>query len=85
MIKLNISHAVFKLSQFLKNPSVKHLNACKRVISYLLNTRTLIIKYSVRQEEKIFMTANNAAFADDPETRRSSDGYLFQLYNNPID
>jgi hypothetical protein len=69
----------------LKNPSVKHLDASERVISYLLNTRTLAIEYSVRQEGEIFMAASDAAFADDPETRKSSDEYLFQLYDGPID
>jgi Reverse transcriptase (RNA-dependent DNA polymerase) len=85
MTRPDISHAVSNLSQFLKNPSSKHLDASERVISYLLNTRTLAIEYSVRQEGEIFMAASDAAFADDPETRKSSDGYLFQLYGGPID
>jgi hypothetical protein len=85
IIKSNITHSVFKLSQFLKNPSIKHFEAADRVIAYLLNTRTLAIKYSVRHEGEIFLTASDAAFADDPNTRKSSDGYLFQLYEGPID
>ena len=81
----DISFAVSKLSRFLKNPSPKHLDAADRVISYLLHTRSLAIEYSPRQEGEIFMCASDAAFADDPETRKSSDGYLFQLYGGPID
>jgi hypothetical protein len=84
MTRPDISQPVSNLSQFLKNPSVKHLDTSERVISYLLNTRTLIIEYSVHQEGEIFMAASDAAFADDPETRKSSDGYLFQLYGGPI-
>lgn len=81
----DIAHAVSKLAQFLKNPSVAHAAAANRVIRYLCGTRALAIEYSGQNNSQIFSCASDAAFADDLATRHSSDGYLFQLYGGPID
>jgi hypothetical protein len=81
----DIAHAVSKLAQFLKNPSAAHIAAANRVIRYLCGTRTLAIEYSGRNSSQIFNCASNTVFADDSATRRSSDGYLFQLYRGAID
>jgi hypothetical protein len=35
--------------------------------------------------EPVFFGASDAAFADDPETRRSSQGYIFKLFGMPVD
>jgi len=35
--------------------------------------------------QEVFVCASVAAFADDPETRRSTEGYLFQLFGGAID
>jgi hypothetical protein len=34
---------------------------------------------------QVFLCASDAAFADDRATRRSTGGYLFQLFGGPID
>jgi hypothetical protein len=60
---------------------------------YLIGTRNLAIRatggiqqYSVSiKGEPNFFGASDAAFGDEPETRRSSRGYLFKLYGMPID
>jgi hypothetical protein len=36
-------------------------------------------------DELIFFGASDAAYADEPDTRRSSEGYLFKLYGLPVD
>ncbi|KAL1954384.1 hypothetical protein VTO42DRAFT_1250 [Malbranchea cinnamomea] len=69
-----------------------------RVITYLKNTRTLAIEYNGREEyfiqwsrdssdspDEVLQVASDAAYADDPDTRRSSEGYLIQLYGRPTD
>ena len=80
-----IAHAVSKLSQFLKNPAAAHRAAVDCVISYLSNARGFAIELSGHQMSPIFDCASDAAFADDLETRKSSDGYLFKLYGGAID
>jgi hypothetical protein len=80
----DIAFATAKLAQFLKNPDPDHLAAANRVIAYLNGTRNLAIEFS-RNSSEIFLCASDAAFADDEITRKSSDGYLFKLYDGPID
>ena len=54
------------------------------VIIYLYSIHGLAIEFSGRNDFRIFNCLSNAAFADDPETHKSSDGYLFQLYGGAI-
>lgn len=81
----DISFATSKLAQYLQNSTLDHLAAADRVISYSYSTKNLAIQYSRTEISDIFMCASDAAFADDEMTRKSSDGYLFQLYGGPID
>ena len=61
------------------------MDAANRVISYLNCTKHLAIEYSGKITSNIFNCASDAAFGDDDLTRRSSDGFLFQLYGGAID
>ena len=81
----DIAWATSRLSQFLKQSSQQHMDAANRVISYLNCTKHLAIEYSWKITSNIFNCASDAAFGDDDLTRRSSDGFLFQLYGGAID
>ena len=61
------------------------MQLANQVIAYLLTTKTLSIQFSDNAEEPTFVPSSDAAFADDAQTRKSSFGYLFQLYGGPID
>jgi hypothetical protein len=74
-----------KLSEFLTNPSARHQEAVDRAISYLYGTGALAIEYSALIDQSAVVCAGDAAFADDPVTRYSTEGYLFKLFNGPID
>jgi hypothetical protein len=66
-------------------------------ITYCLATKSTAIEYSGEAfgahvyyrnpegEDVTFYGASDAAFADDKETRRSSQGYLFMLFGGLID
>ena len=81
----DIAHATSKLACFLRNPSKGHLIAADRTLQYLCSTRGYAIEFSGENAAQIFKCASDAAYADDAETRRSSDGFLFQLYGGAID
>lgn len=81
----DIAHATSRLSSFLQNPTQAHLAAANRTIQYLCSTRGYAIEYSGENTSQIFKCASDAAYADDVDTRRSSDGFLFQLYGGAID
>lgn len=77
-----------KLSQFLTNPSQQHIQAALHVIAYLYGARFLAIQYGGLPPEapptQILMVAGDASFADDTDTRRSSQGYLILLFGGLV-
>ncbi|RYO77619.1 hypothetical protein DL764_010202 [Monosporascus ibericus] len=85
MIRPDVAFAASLLSKFLSNPSVKHIKAANRVIRYLFHTRFLAIVYGgASGEAQALLIAGDASFADDPETRRSSQGYIMTLFGGPV-
>ena len=75
-----------KLSEFLTNPSRQHDEAASRAISYLYGTKNRAMLFTASTEDSlVFHCSSDAAFADDPTTRKSSEGYLFHLFGGPID
>jgi hypothetical protein len=96
----DIARAHSMLACYLQNPGQKHIYAAQHVWRYLISTKNLAIRASAdiqggitsistpesaQELEPLFYSASDAAFADEPETRRSSQGYLFKLYGLPID
>ncbi|KAJ5748146.1 uncharacterized protein N7511_009842 [Penicillium nucicola] len=78
------SKATAKLAQFLTNPGPQHHQAADRVISYLYSTRFLAIEYSSTLEIDSVQLASDASYADHKD-RRSSAGYICQVYGGPVD
>jgi hypothetical protein len=84
IFRADIVFVTAKLAQFLKTSNSNHLAIANRVIVYLNDIRNLIIEFS-RNFLEIFLCASNVAFANDELIRKSSDDYLFKLYNDSID
>lgn len=86
----DIAFAASILAQFSQNPSPEHLVEANHVISYLYHTRYLAIQFichidaSAQSDEVVFKASSDASFADDAQTRRSSQGYLLSLFNGPV-
>jgi hypothetical protein len=97
----DVARAHSVLARHLQNPGQKHMYAACHVWRYLIGTKHLAIRASAdkqqgitsitmlsqqeHEHEPLFYGASDAAFADEPETRRSSQGYIFKLYGLPID
>jgi hypothetical protein len=84
IFRSDIAFATAKLAQFLKNPNSNHIVIANRMIAYLNDTKNFVIEFSEKSSE-IFLCASDAAFADDELIRKSSNDYLFKLYDDPID
>ena len=57
-----------------------------QVIFYLYRMKSLAIEFSANIDETdIFACSNDVTFADDKETRHSSEGYLFKLFDGVIE
>jgi hypothetical protein len=84
IFRLDIVFATAKLAQFLKNSNSNHVMSANRVIAYLNDIKNFVIEFS-RKFSKIFLCASDVAFADDELITKSSDDYLFKLYDDSID
>ncbi|RKK56334.1 hypothetical protein BFJ69_g17657, partial [Fusarium oxysporum] len=82
-----------KLSQHAKNPSPEHLRYANRVLSYLQTTQYYAIEFSGSVDnatevepgdDEVLQQSSDASFADDPETRKSTQGYLMKLFSGAI-
>ncbi len=84
IFRSDIVFSTAKLDQFLKNSNSNHVTIVNRIIAYLNDIKNLVIEFSKNVSE-IFLSANDAAFADDELIRKSSNDYLFKLYDDSID
>lgn len=82
----DVALAASKLSEFLTNPSTYHMDCADHVLKYLGSTKALAISYrGDHTDPEIFLASSDASFADNPLTRRSSQGYAFKLFSGMID
>ncbi len=84
-IKSDAAFVISKLAQYLHNSFLNHMIAADRVIFYLYSIKNLTIEYFEIRIFEIFLCASDAVFADDEAIRKSSNDYLFQLYEEFID
>ncbi len=86
----DIAFSHSRLAQFNQNPDETHHKAADRVILYLLRTKGLAPKYgglandSTNGTIRSMICSSDAAFADNSLDRKSSQGYLIQLFGGPI-
>ncbi|KAL1974703.1 hypothetical protein VTN31DRAFT_4907 [Thermomyces dupontii] len=89
MTRPDIAFAAGLLARFMTNPSRFHESAVDRLLHYLRDTKDLSLCFRATgpsgSSVKTWEGASDAAFGDDPATRRSSEGYLFKLFGGPID
>ena len=85
--RADIAFSASKLSEFLTNPSDQHQEASMRVLQYLDHTKYYTIVYygEMMEPETAMIASSDASFADDVETRHSSQGYAFKLFEELID
>jgi hypothetical protein len=84
----DVAQAASKLSEFLTNPSKFHMESANRTLKYLGHTKKLAIEFNNESDGEAhttFLASSDASFADDIETRFSSQGYAFKLFNGLID
>ena len=88
----DLSHAVGVLSQRLERPGRQHWEALVHVFRYLKGSINLGIKFDGQLPSTVHGTKSfhlpeslcDADWAGDPNTRRSTTGYVFKLAGGPI-
>jgi len=74
----DIAYAVTKLAQFAANPSEEHLNRALYICRYLLGTADYALIYDGKSDGGLIAYADSD-WASDPNTRKSTTGYLIKL------
>lgn len=74
----DIAYAVNSVSSFSSNPGEAHWTAAKRILRYLKGTKLMKLVY-MKQEDGSFKGFSDADWGNDPESRRSITGYVFQF------
>ena len=76
----DLSTAVGKLSQFMKNPSSEHWSAIKRVLRYVKGTLDLGLKFS-HSDNFVLTGYSDSDWAGCIDSRKSTSGYVFRVGN----
>ena len=86
----DIANSSSILASFSSNPSQEHMALVERSIVYLRDHKYLAIEFDGTEKnpadlEVIFKGASDASFADDIQTRQSTEGYLFKFFGGALD
>ena len=87
----DISFANSVLGSFSPNPSMEHYKVIRQLTAYLRDCKYLAIEFNgnlmcVQSEvNRIFRASSDASFANDLQTKKSTEGYLLQLFSGPVD
>jgi len=83
----DVAFAATKLSEHLRNPSPRHLELGMRTIRYLAGTKHLSICYDGQPatNKSTCSAYSDSSYADDTQTRQSSQGYVFLLFGGAVD
>lgn len=88
--RIDIAHAVGKLSAHLQSPTMNDLNNSKRVLRYLNGCRNVGLKFGGKYEGKlgngklIIEGYSDADWANDVNDRKSISGWVIKINGNPI-
>jgi hypothetical protein len=78
----DIAFAVSVVSRYASNPSERHKTAVKRIFRYLRGTTNLRLTF---KGDLVYLTGyTDADWAGDPDTRRSTSGYVFNIGSGAI-
>ena len=93
VLRPDISFIASQLSQFAINPLPKYLRYINRVLLYLQTIQYYAIEFlgSIDKtlqgeigDNKVLQLLSDASFADNLETRKSTQGYLIKLFGRAI-
>ena len=80
----DIAAAVNILSKYMARPGKEHMEGVKRILRYVKGTINYGLCYNAKDDSCILAGYADADWAGDNDTRHSTSGYIFQLYNNTV-
>jgi len=87
--RLDIAHAVNKLSCHIQSPTVRDMNAAKRVLRYLSGHRSIGLKFGGKGKSTTELSLEIEAYSDadwanDRADRKSISGWIVKLCGSPV-
>ena len=79
----DLQFAVGQVSRFSEDPGRQHYVALERILRYVRGTSSYGIVYNGGQEV-VLSESTDADWAGDPDTRRSTSGYIITLGGSPV-
>jgi hypothetical protein len=79
----DLAYYTGELAKYMTGPTVQHWVAAKGVLRYLAGTKSLGITYARSGNDKL-IGYGDADYAGDPDTRRSTTGYVFTLNGGAV-
>ena len=76
----DLSHSVSMLSRFMSAPTMRHLEASKRILRYLKGTVDYGIRFAKSEGQGVLLTFSDSDYAADVDKRRSTSGMVI-TYN----
>nr|GEX72333.1 hypothetical protein [Tanacetum cinerariifolium] len=83
--RLDISFVVRIVSRFMEKPTVKHLQAMKRILRYVNRTLGYALKYSKGRKDITLTGYTNSDLANDVNDKKSTGGMAFYLNGNLVE
>lgn len=83
MTRPDITYAVSNVAKFCANPAKEHWIAVKRIMRYLIGTMHLGLLYR-KNELNSCVGFSDADWGGDPDDRKSTSGYIFQMSGGAI-
>ena len=80
----DIAQAVGALARHMATPTTTHWQAAKGVVRYLQGTKTQGLTFGDASENTVIQGYCDSDYAGDIDTRRSTTGYVFLLYNGAV-
>ena len=80
----DISYTVGVLARFNSNPGNQHWTALRHLMRYLQGTKDLKLTYGPSNSPEIFMTWCDADHAGNPDTGKSTSGYIVKIGSGAI-
>lgn len=71
-------------SRYQDKATCEHWNCVKRVLRYIKGTTGMHLMYTRKDEATPLVGYVDSDWANDPDDRRSTSGYLFEVYGNLI-
>jgi hypothetical protein len=78
----DIQAIVYRLARYQESPSIKHIMAVRRIISYLLHTKTRKLIFGRQRMDETLSSFSDSSFADCPASGRSTGGYCHFLFGS---